>query len=157
MFDNAAEPLEPTTAAPVQLTFGLPLNAKMGKDFSMGVPVFSETMKDYRTHNGVDFIAEAGAPVHPIAEGKVISVKSDELFGNTVTVDHGGGIVSAISGLAPEGLIHEGANVYNETVIGLVGARPVEAADGSHVHLEVRLNGVLQDPLAVMGYAEETE
>lgn len=157
VFDNAAAPVDETEAPAAQLTFSLPLNAKMGKDFSMGVPVFSATMKDYRTHNGVDFTAQPGEPVHPIAAGKVTGVKNDPLYGNTVTVDHGGGIVSVISGLAPEGLIHEGADVYNETALGVVGELPVEAADGSHIHLEVRVNGVLQDPLQVMGYAEEAE
>ena len=152
VFDNAAEPLEGTSAAPAQISYSLPLHGKLGKDFSMGVPVFSETLGDYRTHNGVDFAAERGEPVHPVAPGKVVSVKDDPLYGCTVAVDHGGGVVSYTSGLAAEGLIHEGADVYEETALGVVGEVPVEAADGSHVHLEIRVNGVLQDPLTVMGY-----
>lgn len=157
VFDNAAEPLETTEAAPKQIVFTLPCGAKLGADFSMGVPVFSETMGDYRTHNGVDFIADAGAPVCAIAEGKVTKVENDPLFGNTVTVDHGGGVESRIAGLANEGLIHEGADVYNETVLGVVGALPAEAADGGHIHLEIRVNGILQDPLEVMGISNDAD
>ena len=123
----------------------------------MGIPVFSATMNDYRTHNGVDFTADPGTPVCAVAKGKVIRVVNDSLFGNTVTVDHGGGVVSSISGLANEGLIREGENVNNETVLGVAGEIPVEAADGSHIHLEIRVDGVLQDPLDVMGFNEETE
>lgn len=152
VFDNAADPIESTTDVPKQIVYSLPLRGKLGKDFSMGVPVFSATMNDYRTHNGADFTAEAGSPVHPVAAGRVVSVKQDPLFGYTVAVDHGGGVVSYTSGLAAEGLINEGADVYEETALGEVGEVPVEAADGSHIHLEIRVNGLLQDPLAVMGY-----
>ena len=157
VFDNAAEPLESTTAAAKQIVYSLPCGAKLGADFSMGVPVFSATMGDYRTHNGVDFTAEAGTPVCAIAEGKVTKVENDPLFGNTVTVDHGSGVISRISGLADEGLIFEGADVYSETVLGVVGNIPVEAAEDSHIHLEIRVNGVLRDPLEVMGYAADGE
>ena len=157
VFDNAAEPLESTTAAAKQIVYSLPCGAKLGADFSMGVPVFSATMGDYRTHNGVDFMAEAGTPVCAIAEGRVTKVEKDPLFGNTVTVDHGSGVVSRVSGLADEGLIHEGADVYHETALGVVGTVPAEAADGSHIHLEIRVDGVLRDPLEVMGYVPEGE
>ncbi len=157
VFDNAAEPLETTTAAAKQIVYSLPCGAKLGADYSMGVPVFSATMGDYRTHNGVDFTADAGSPVCAIAEGKVTKVEKDPLFGNSVTVDHGSGVVSRISGLADEGLIYEGADVYSETALGVVGNIPLEAADGSHIHLEIRVNGVLQDPLEVMGYDTDGE
>ncbi len=157
VFENAADPVERTSEAPGEITYSLPVNTKTGKDFSMGIPVFSATMNDYRTHNGVDFTADAGASVCAIAQGKVTRVANDSLFGNTVTVDHGGGVVSTISGLADEGLIREGAVVSNETVLGVVGEIPVEAADGSHIHLEIRVNGVLQDPLEVMGFSADLE
>ena len=156
VFDDAADPVEEPVEA-VQITYSLPLSAKTGKDYSMGIPVFSDTMQDWRTHNGVDFAGAQGEGVRAIAAGKVTKVTNDTLYGNTVTVDHGGGVVSSISGLADEGLIPEGAEISNETVIGVVGDLPIEHADGSHIHLEIRVNGVLQDPLEVMGYAEEQE
>ena len=157
VFEDAAEPVGTTAPAKEDIVFSLPVQTKTGKDFSMGIPVFSATMNDYRTHNGVDFTADPGTPVCAVAKGKVTRVVNDSLFGNTVTVDHGGGIVSTVSGLANEGLIREGENVNNETVLGVAGEIPVEAADGSHIHLEIRVDGVLQDPLDVMGFNEETE
>ena len=157
VFEDAADPVETEAPAPEDIVFSLPVQTGTGKDFSMGIPVFSATMNDYRTHNGVDFMADSGTPVCAVAKGKVTRVANDSLFGNTVTVDHGGGIVSTVSGLADAGLIREGEDVYNETVLGVVGEIPVEAADGSHIHLEIRVNGVLQDPLDVMGFNEETD
>lgn len=156
VFENAASPVEETTQA--ELVFSAPLaTINMGKDYSMGIPVFSATMKDYRTHNGVDFKGVKGENVNTIAEGTVVSVDTDAVWGNSVTIDHGNGITSKISGLADEALITAGASVYSGTIIGLVGEIPVEGADDSHIHLEIRENGVLKDPLEVLGFTGEEE
>lgn len=139
---------EQTTAAAAQ-RFSLPVNGGVIADYSMGVPVFSATMGDYRTHNGVDLRAEPGAEVRAVGDGTVISVADDRLYGNVVTVDHGNGVVSTLCGLADADLIRSGAVVDASTVIGRVGELPAEAKEESHVHLEVRKNGVLTDPLAL--------
>lgn len=158
VFDDAADPVETEAATQKpEISFSLPLSTAMGKDYSMGVPVFSDTMHDWRTHNGVDFTGAQGEGVRAVAPGKVTKVTNDTLYGNTVTVDHGGGVVSVISGLADAGLIAEGTDVTDDTVIGVVGDLPVEHADGSHIHLEIRVDGVLQDPLEVMGYTQGEE
>ncbi len=143
---------EEADTAPTQ--YQLPLSADMGKDYSMGVPVFSATMSDYRTHNGVDFVGKPGDAVKPIAAGRVISVENDTVRGNVVAVDHGGGVVSYVWGLADEGLVADGVEVIEESVIGTLGTVPCESKDGDHIHLEVRVNGALADPLEVMGLAE---
>ncbi|MBQ7637407.1 MAG: M23 family metallopeptidase [Clostridia bacterium] len=150
VFDNAEKPSESETEAK-EISYSLPLGSSMSRDYSMGIPVFSATMNDYRTHNGVDFTAEKGTGVKAIAEGKVTEVSSDALWGNSVYVDHGQGVVSKISGLADEGLITEGMDVNCDTVIGVVGEVPVENADGSHIHLEIRVNGKIADPMEIMG------
>ena len=43
--------------------------------------------------------------------------------------------------------------MYSDTIIGVVGEIPVEAQDDSHIHLEMRVNGELVDPLEIMGLA----
>ncbi|MBR3767988.1 MAG: M23 family metallopeptidase [Clostridia bacterium] len=156
VFDNNAEVIEETTEAQ-KLVFTSPLSFSMGMDYSMGIPVFSQTMNDYRTHNGVDFKGVKGENVKTVAEGTVVSVEKNAVWGNTVTVDHGNGITSAVSGLADEALISVGAQVYTDTVIGIVGDIPVESGEDSHVHLEMRVNGELVDPLEIMGLAGEEE
>ncbi len=154
VFDNDAESVSEKEEAAAEIEFHVPLKNAMGKDYSMGVPVFSETMKDYRTHNGVDFKGVKGESVSTVAEGTVISVTKDNLHGNTVTVDHGNGIISQVSGLADEALVAEGTYVYSDTIIGVVGEIPVESQDDSHIHLEMRVNGELVDPLEIMGLSE---
>ena len=154
VFDNSAEPLNEETTVK-EVIFSVPLSLSMGKDFSRGIPVFSQTMNDYRTHNGVDFKGVKGESVKTVAEGTVISVEKDAVWGNTVAVDHGNGIVSYISGLADEALVTAGATLYSDTVIGVVGTVPIESGEDSHIHLEIRANGELVDPLEILGLSGE--
>lgn len=155
VFDNSAEKITEEAETERVLNFSSPLSLKTGMDYSMGIPVFSETMNDYRTHNGVDFIGVKGESVKTVAEGTVVSVEKDNLWGNKVTVDHGNGFTSCISGLADEALISVGATVYSDTVIGVIGEIPVESSEQSHIHLEMRENGKLVDPLELLGLAGE--
>ena len=155
VFDDGSETLSEAAAENAEpISFDLPVNGALGRDYSMGAPVFSETMSDYRTHNGIDITAEAGRQVKTAAPGKVTAVISDPVWGNTVEIDHGQGYVSKISGLADEGLITEGSSVAADTPIGVIGIVPVEAKDAPHVHFELRLNGELQDPLEALGLTD---
>lgn len=151
VFGNDEESLTDTVNKPPE-KYSLPLSADMGADFSMGVPVYNETMGDYRTHNGVDFVGKTGDAVKTIAPGRVIAVQNDNVKGNSVTVDHGGGVVSEIWGLADEGLVSEGDEVSENSIIGLLGVVPCETKSGEHIHLEIRINGELFDPLEIMGF-----
>ena len=154
VFDNNSPALEEETQVKTVIFYS-PLSLAITKDYSMGVPVFSQTMKDYRTHNGVDFTGIKGENVKTTGEGTVVSVTKDALWGNTVTIDHHNGITSAISGLADEALVSIGTEVYTDTIIGTVGEIPIEGADTPHVHLEMRVNGQLVDPLEILGLAGE--
>ncbi len=153
VFENNTPEKETEAEEPV--IFYSPISLSIGADYSMGIPVFSETMKDYRTHNGVDFKGVKGDSVKTTGRGTVVSVEKDAVWGNTVTIDHGNGIVSSISGLADEALVSVGAVLSDQTVIGVVGDIPIEGAEDAHIHLEMRLNGELVDPLEIMGLAGE--
>ena len=155
VFDNNASKVNEEEVAEEKKVFSAPLSQGIGTDFSMGIPVFSQTMNDYRTHNGVDFKGVKGESVNTVASGKVISVEKNAVWGNTVTIDHGNGTVSKISGLADEALISAGCDVNEGTVIGVVGEIPDDSKDDSHVHLEIRVNGELVDPLEILGLAGE--
>ena len=158
VFDSGNTPLSETTTeeetTAKTVVWSSPLGHTIGRDYSRGVPVFSPTMKDYRTHNGVDFPGVAGDTVTPIGEGEVLAVTHDPLWGYSVTVDHGNGVVSKISGLSDKDLPETGDYVHENAVIGRVGEIPVEAQDAAHVHLEVRVNGKLTDPLELLGLSE---
>lgn len=157
VFDNGSETLSEAAAADVKVELSLPVNGSLGRDYSMGLPVFSETMSDYRTHNGIDITAEPGTQVKAAAPGRVTAVIHDNVWGNTVEIDHGAGYVTRISGLADEGLVGTDCTVVPESVVGVVGTVPVESGDAPHIHFEVRLNGELQDPLEALGLTETND
>lgn len=156
VFDSDSEKID-TADEEEEIYFSAPLKNATGKLYSTGVPVFSKTLGDYRTHNGVDFNGVKGESVKTVAEGTVISVEANAVWGNTVKIDHGNGIESTVSGLGDEALISTGAKVYSDTIIGVVGSVPVEGEDDSHIHLEMRVNGELVDPLEILGLAENDE
>ena len=75
-------------------------DAKPQAAFSGNELVYSETLGDWRTHNGADYAAPAGQSVCPAKAGKVTSVTEDALWGNVVEVEDANGITWRYCGLA---------------------------------------------------------
>lgn len=149
---------EATTTVTVEPTVWIePVEGEVQKRFSAGELMYSETMNDYRTHNGVDIATSDGATVVSIADGTVKEVRVDPLWGTVVSVDHGNGIVSVYKNLSdtlPEG-IESGAFIEEGGVLGAVSSRAlVEIGEASHLHLEVMSDGVLVDPVDTLSIYE---
>jgi murein DD-endopeptidase MepM/ murein hydrolase activator NlpD len=99
-------------------------------------------MADWRTHAAIDIAAEIGTTVIAAASGTVKSVYSDDLYGTTVTIDHGGGLVSLYANLAALPAVSEGEYVGVGDVIGSVGATAIaEAGDVTHLHFAMIIDG----------------
>ncbi|MCD7775348.1 MAG: M23 family metallopeptidase [Clostridiales bacterium] len=149
----AAETEGTTRSAPD--SFILPLGTNMGSDYSAGALVYNEVLSEWRTHDGVDFYGAYGDGVKAIADGVVKDVYDDALFGTVEVIDHGGGITAYYCGLDSETVLNKGEIVSIGDKIGEVGEVPCEnAAEYPHLHLEIRVDGVLADPLEVMGFYE---
>ena len=100
-----------------------------------------------RMHEGIDIAASSGTPIRAAAAGTVIYAGWLGGYGNLVAIDHGGGISTAYghqSSIAVGG----GAYVGQGQVIGYVGS--TGHSTGPHLHFEVRVNGVPQDPLGYL-------
>jgi len=100
-----------------------------------------------RMHEGIDIAAGAGTPIRAAAAGAVIYAGWLGGYGNLVVIDHGGGVATAYghqSGIA----VGTGAPVAQGQVIGYVGS--TGHSTGPHLHFEVRVNGVPQDPLGYL-------
>lgn len=101
-------------------------------------------LKANRMHTGVDIAAPYGTPIKAAAAGEVVFAGYRRGYGNTVIIDHGGGIATLYahcSALA----VGEGAVVKQGQVIAYVGATGL--ATGPHLHFEVRRNGEPVNPL----------
>lgn len=127
--------------------FTWPVKGAVLRDFSVETLSLDPTMGDWRTHGGLDIAAAQGVQVLSISAGTVAQVYDDDLMGTTVVVDHGGGLQSWYSNLAPETAVAEGDSVEIGSVLGTVGGTAIaEVGVEPHVHLETILNGVQVDP-----------
>ncbi len=118
--------------------------------FSGNELVKNETTGSWQTHNGTDFAAEVGADVFAISSGEVTEIKTDPLWGVTVTVDHHNGYISKYCGLGTELSVQPGDTVSGGTVLGVVGqTADIESAVSPHLHIELRHNGKFIDPASV--------
>lgn len=145
--------------AGTSLKYTNPVNGFLAKGFSIDMPVYSNTMDDYRAHTGIDIQAELGSPVMSFADGNVKSVYDDALMGKCISIDHGNGLVSYYMGLSDEVCdgIEEGAPVYCGQVISSVGdSTLVEIGEENHLHFEVMKNNMYVDPLSYVSFESST-
>ena len=130
----------------------LPFGNQIIKDYSNKTPVYSKTLGDWRTHNGIDFSGEEGGAVVAISYGEVISVYEDSLYGTCILIDHGNGVTAKYCGLNKETVtVKEHAIVNTEDIIGYLGNIPCEKTEGAHLHFEITHNGEIVEPLELMG------
>ena len=150
--DDRTRETEPSTEEnkPFMGTFALPMGTDIIKDFSNGEMVFSQTMGDWRVHNGVDFGGAAGNRVDAVADGEIIAVYEDSFLGTVIEIDHGNGMTVSYCGLKKGSTLVEGTFVKGGDKIGSLGSVPVESADGDHLHLEVKVDGKTVDPLEAL-------
>ena len=147
--EKPSEPDKEEEKKPDRLTFTSPIVGEITKSHSLDTPVFSDTLKEWRVHTGIDISAEEGAEVYASADGKVTKVYSDPFLGKTVEITHEGGIVSVYSNLSSEGIkVKEGDKLNSGDVIGTVGDTSIsELADEAHLHFAIKVNGVSVNPL----------
>ena len=94
-------------------------------------------------HTGLDFRAATGDPVRATANGKVVSSGWAGGYGRMVEIDHGNGLSTRYGHMSEIG-VKVGDIIKIGQVIGAVGS--TGRSTGPHLHFEVRLNGVPQNP-----------
>ena len=98
----------------------------------------------YKLHTGVDISAPMGANFIAANDGIVTKAGMNSAYGNMVIIDHGGGI-STLYAHGSEILVHVGQTVKKGDAILKVGSTGYST--GPHAHFEVRINGVVTDPM----------
>lgn len=116
------------------------------KMYSPKDPIKSETMKDWRTHNGVDISAGDGYPVHAVLSGRVKQMYYDPLLGNVICIESNGGYELFYCGVTNTSIAKEGNTVTAGETIGYIGHIPSEIKDEPHLHLEAKIKGEYIDP-----------
>ena len=94
-------------------------------------------------HTGLDFSAPFKSPVYNTAPGTVIFAGVKREWGKVVDIDHGSGIVTRYAHLHRITVV-KGQHLAGREQIGLLGS--TGRSTGPHVHYEIQVNGVPQDP-----------
>jgi murein DD-endopeptidase MepM/ murein hydrolase activator NlpD len=100
-----------------------------------------------RAHQGVDYAAPTGTPIHAAGEGRVTFRGWQNGYGNVVILQHGGRYSTLYGHMSRFAGIQTGQHVSQGQTIGFVGMTGM--ATGPHLHYEFRVDGVHRDPLTV--------
>lgn len=98
-------------------------------------------------HTGRDFPVGAGNPVKAVADGTVVLAAEQFYTGNTVFVDHGGGLISMNFHMA-DLKVKDGDEVKRGDTLGTIGS--TGRSTGPHLHLGFRWLGARIDPLLLL-------
>ena len=145
--EEAVPVIAPEEPQIVNSFFVWPVTGEIESPYSMVSLIYSRTMRDWRTHDGVDIACELGAEVKAASGGTVTDVGSDDMYGMTVSIDHGNGLCSTYSNLAEVPTVKSGDIVAPGQVIGSVGGTALcETGEVTHLHFAMKLNGESVDP-----------
>ena len=108
-------------------------------------------LNTWKQHNGVDFGAPIGTPVRTVGDGVVEFAGWQNGYGNVIQVRHGNERITVYAHLSRIEVV-KGQRVDQGAIIGAVGQ--TGWATGPHLHFEVKIDGLQQDPLLVAQRSE---
>lgn len=94
-------------------------------------------------HTGLDIATSSGTPIKVVASGTVTHASYQGSYGNLVKVDHGNGLETWYAHTSKM-YVTVGQKVEAGEVIAAVGS--TGNSTGSHLHLEIRINGQHVNP-----------
>ena len=127
-----------------------PVDVTVGSGFGFRTDPFTGQAA---LHTGLDFPADVGTPVMAAAGGVVQLSEVQPQYGNVVELDHGKGLVTRYAHNSKV-LVKTGDIVKRSQVIAEVGT--TGRSTGPHLHFEVRLEGVAQDPAKFLASGDAT-
>ena len=127
--------------------FSMPVEGDVITEYAKDKLVYSDTLKEWVTHAGIDIKADKTTIVKASEEGKIKSIKNDPRYGLTVVIEHTNGFESVYSNLLTAEFITVGEEVKQGQTIATVGnTARFEIADETHLHFEIKQNGENVDP-----------
>ena len=124
-----------------------PVEGETLREYAKDKLVYSETLKEWVTHPGIDIKAEKTSVVKAAADGKVISIKNDPRYGLTVVIEHQNNFRTVYSNLLTAEFVTEGEEIKSGQTIGTVGNTAIfEISDEPHLHFEILKDNENVDP-----------
>ncbi|MDQ5898161.1 MAG: hypothetical protein RLZZ592_976 [Pseudomonadota bacterium] len=128
-----------------------PVDSGVGSGFGFRIDPFNGRTA---LHTGLDFAAPVGTPIHAAAGGRVIEAQHDGAYGLALKIDHGNGLVTRYAHTS-EILVRPGELVRRGQAVARVGN--TGRSTGPHLHFEVLLDGVQQDPARFLARGERLD
>lgn len=130
-----------------KLEFIMPLDGEIGMNYATEKLIYSNTLEEWITHNGIDIIGEEAEPIKVIEDGVVESIKMDPRYGNTIIIKHNEMYKSIYSNLSTTDLVYVGKKVEKGEIISGVGKGfGFESKEEPHIHLTILENGEIVNP-----------
>jgi len=152
-------PVDPATFTPARISgqsaggepdadipdFQMPLAAPVSSAFGMRKDPFTHQV---RFHKGLDLAAPAGTEVRAAMAGEVALAGYQQGYGNTVVVQHAGGVQTRYAHLGSIE-VRKGDTIAAEQVLGSVGN--TGHSTGPHLHFEITRSGAQVGPVGSSG------
>lgn len=130
-----------------QVVFQAPIKGEIIREFASDSLVYSDTLQEWITHNGVDIKADKTSIVVSACDGTIEAIKSDPRYGLTVIINHEDGYKTVYSNLLTAEFVSQGESVRAGQTIGTVGnSASFEVVDDCHLHFELLKDDEYQDP-----------
>ena len=127
--------------------FDKPIEGEVLKEYAKDSLIYSETLKEWTTHLGIDIKVERATVVKSAADGTVKYIKNDPRYGLTIIIEHSNGFETRYCNLLTTEFVSEGEEVKKGQTIGTVGDSAVyEIVDECHLHFEILKNNENVNP-----------
>lgn len=124
-----------------KLIFSKPLDGEIQKMYSTDKVIYSKTLTQWKTHDGLDISASKTTEVKAIEKGVVEEIYNDSFYGKTIVIEHINGYRSEYSNLDENVYVNVGESIVKGQKIGKVGNTSVgEYLDEPHLHFMLFLN-----------------
>lgn len=148
--DNNEPDTTPSVVLPVE-------GAQIGQGYAKTSLVYWATLKQWRTHEGIDFIAPAGTKIVAVTDGTVLKVQDTDLEGCVVTISHENGYVSVYKGVG-DTAVTEGQVVKSGDKIGTVTNNLMtEESTGAHLHFALTKDNNTVDPATLLPLSDDNK
>ncbi len=136
-----------TIANKPELDFIMPLNNEIVKEYSTNELLYSITLDEWRTHDGIDIKGNMGESVISSESGIIKKIYADSLYGNTVVISHEDEYTTVYSNVVSN--LKEGEKITKGSVVGtLDNSAIIESLDEPHLHFMMLHKDVVIDPLS---------
>ncbi len=133
-----------------KLTFIYPTNGTISQNFTDTSMVWYESLKQYTTHEAVDFTSEDNK-VFASAKGVVKEISHDDLNGNYVIITHENGYETGYYSLENIPQLTVGQAVTQGQFLGNMSiSAGIESASGAHLHFVMWKDAKVINPTTVL-------